>query len=104
MAEEIKIGEGVLNYITQLGEIKEQMTAAYTYATACKTSMESDTVYKGKAKEEIDLFFTSLTGNMERMIMLYGAAVTYITNAYVEHYYNEEQILDNIISQLGGKS
>ena len=62
----------------------------------------SQGAYRGKAKDEIKLFFDSLESHLQRMLFLYGAAFSYITNAYQTMYYNEEQLVDWVIKQMGG--
>lgn len=99
--EEIKIGEEVLDYIAELGKIQEEVQTAYVYAESCKANMDTGTSYKGKAMEELQLFCSSLASNLQRMIFLYQAATTYAFNAYKTMYYNEEQIVDWIINQMG---
>lgn len=101
MAEQIKIGEEVLDYIAELGKIEEEVQEAYTYAVRCVTTLPSG--YRGSAKEEMKLFFNSLESHLQRMIFLYQAASSYISNAYQTMYYNEEQLIDWIIEQIGGE-
>lgn len=102
MSEEIKIGEAVLDYIAELGIIEEEIQEAYTYAAKCLLNL-SDGAYRGMAKDEIELFFSSLESHLQRLVLLYQAASTYISNAYKTMYYNEEQLADWIIEQMGGE-
>lgn len=99
--EEIKIGGEVLDYIAELGRIQEELQTAYVYAESCKANVDTGTSYKGKATEEMQLFFSSLASNLQRMLFLYQAATAYATNAYKTMYYNEEQIVDWVINQMG---
>ena len=102
MADEIKIGEEVLDYIAELGNIGAELQEAYTYAVRCVTNL-SEGSYQGMAEEEVKLFFNSLESHLQRMIFLYQAAASYISNAYRTMYYNEEQLVDWIIGQIGGE-
>lgn len=99
--KEIKIGEDVLDYIAELGKIQEDIQTAYIYAESCKANMDTGTSYKGKATEEMQLFFSSLASNLQRMMFLYQAATAYATNAYKTMYYNEEKLVDWVIRQMG---
>ena len=101
VSEEIKIGAGVLDYITELGKIQEKVQEAYTYAEACVQNLENEETYQGEAKEEMEAFIQSLASNLQKMVFLYQAAATYIYNAYNTMYYNEQQLVDWIINQMG---
>ena len=101
MGEEIKVGEEVLDYISELEGIQEELKEVYAHAVRCKDNL-SQGAYRGKAKHEIKLFFDSLESHLQRMLFLYGAASSYITNAYQTMYYNEEQLVDWVIKQMGG--
>lgn len=101
MGEEIKIGKEVQDYISELGTIQEELEEAYAYAVRCKDNV-SKGAYKGTARDEINLFFDSLESHIQRMLFLYQAASSYITNAYQTMYYNEEQLVDWVIEQMGG--
>ena len=101
VSEEIKIGAGVLDYITELGKIQEKVQEAYTYAELCVQNMENEETYQGEAKEEMEAFIQSLASNLQKMVFLYQAAATYIYNAYNTMYYNEQQLVDWIINQMG---
>ena len=98
--EEIKIGEEVLSYIGELGEIQAELEEAYRYALNCLGNL-SEGAYEGQAGEEIQLFFSSLESHLQRMILLYQAAASYISTAYQTMYYNEEQLAEWVIGQLG---
>ena len=92
-SEEIKIGAGVLDYISELGN---------TYSEQCVQNIESEDTYQGEAREEMLAFFKSLASNMQKMTFLYQAAGTYIQNAYNTMYYNEQQVVEWVIGQIGG--
>lgn len=100
MEEEIKIGEEVLSYIGRLGEIQGELEEAYSYARKCLGNL-SEGAYEGQAREEMELFFCSLESHLQRMMLLYQAAASYIATAYQTMYYNEEQLVDWVIGQLG---
>lgn len=91
-SEEIKIGAGVLDYISELGNIQAKILEA----------IESEDTYQGEAREEMLAFFKSLASNMQKMTFLYQAAGTYIQNAYNTMYYNEQQVVEWVIGQIGG--
>ena len=101
VSEEIKIGAGVLDYITELGKIQEKVQEAYTYAELCVQNMEKEETYQGEAKPEMEAFLQSLASNLQKMVFLYQASATYIYNAYHTMYYNEQQLVDWIINQMG---
>lgn len=101
VSEEIKIGAGVLDYITELGKIQAKVQEAYTYAEVCVQNLENEDTYQGEAKAEMEAFIQSLASNLQKMVFLYQAAATYIYNAYNTMYYNEQQLVDWIINQMG---
>lgn len=59
-SEEIKIGAGVLDYITELGKIQAKIQEAYTYAEVCVQNIENPDTYQGEALEEMEAFFNRL--------------------------------------------
>ena len=73
-SEEIKIGAGVLDYISELGNIQAKILEAYTYSEQCVQNIESEDTYQGEAREEMLAFFKSLASNMQKMTFLYQAA------------------------------
>ena len=44
-SEEIKIGAGVLDYISELGNIQAKILEAYTYSEQCVQNIESEDTY-----------------------------------------------------------
>ena len=64
-SEEIKIGAGVLDYISELGNIQAKILEAYTYSEQCVQNIESEDTYQGEAREEMLAFFKSLASNMQ---------------------------------------
>lgn len=101
MADEIKIGEDVLNYIGDINSVMTNLSSAYAYAESCRKSISEEEIYQGDAQEELKLYFESLAGHIQKMLLLYQAASSFISNAYVTHYYNEQQIVDWVIGQIG---
>lgn len=101
-SEEIKIGVGVLDYISELENIKAKILEAYAYSEQCVQNIESEDTYQGEAREEMLAFFKSLASNMQKMTFLYQAAEVYIQNAYNTMYYNEQQLVEWVIGQIGG--
>ncbi len=102
MENEIGIGEEVLDYISELMMIQEELQEAELYAISCKSNVMGAEGYQGEAKEELELFFNSLESHLQRMIFLYQASSSYIKNAYQTLWYNEEQVMDWIVNQIGG--
>lgn len=101
-ANEIKIGEGILGYVTQLGDIIEKVRAAYAYAESCAENMGSEGTYEGGAHDEMAAFFNSLESNMQKLIMFYSAATSYIQSTYRDMYYNDQQLADWMAKQIDG--
>ena len=99
-SEEIKIGAGVLDYISELGNIQAKILEAYTYSEQCVQNIESEDTYQGEAREEMLAFFKSLASNMQKMTFLYQAAGTYIQNAYNTMYYNEQRLWNGSLDKL----
>lgn len=97
---EIKIGEEVLEYISTVTEIKENMINAYSAAESCKQILYEEGTYEGDAKEEMIPFFESLAAHMQKLVMLYQAAEAYLSNTYKTMYYNEEQLVNWISKQF----
>ena len=101
VSEEIKIGAGVLDYITELGKIQAKVQEAYTYAEVCVQNIGSGDTYQGEALEEMNAFFQSLASSLQKMVFLYQASASYIYNAYNTMYYNEQQLVAWVIEQMG---
>ena len=99
--EEIRIGAGILDYITDIGKIQAQIQEAYIYSEQCVQNIELEYTYQGEAREEMQAFFKSLASNLQKMTFLYQAAATYIQNAYVTMHYNEQQLVAWVIEQMG---
>ena len=47
-SEEIKIGAGVLDYISELGNIQAKILEAYTYSEQCVQNIESEIHIRGR--------------------------------------------------------
>lgn len=103
-ANEIKIGEELLEYASELGSLLETVQSAYTYAIQCRTNVQEEDTYKGEAAEEMEAFFMSLEAHLQKMIFLYQAAITYVNKVYVEFYYNEQQLIDWAKNEIWGES
>jgi len=101
MAEEIRIGEAILNYTDDISAINERIMEAYKKVVECKMAFEGESIYKGKAKNEILLYLASLEANIQKLLFLYNAASTFINNTYLTFYYDEQQLVDHIIKTLG---
>ena len=102
-SEEIKIGAGVLDYISELGNIQAKILEAYTYSEQCVQKYRIRGYISGGGQRGDCLhFFKSLASNMQKMTFLYQAAGTYIQNAYNTMYYNEQQVVEWVIGQIGG--
>ena len=56
MADEIKIGEEVLDYIAELGNIGAELQEAYTYAVRCVTNL-SEGSYQGNGRGRSKIIF-----------------------------------------------
>ena len=101
MEDRICIGNAILDYLEDIKKIVEQLQDAYILTVECRTLVESDQVYKGKAKDEMYLFFASLEANIQKMIFLYNAASSYASNVYQSFYYDEQQLVEHVISMIG---
>lgn len=100
-ADEIKTGEGILEYTLEIGKIQEKLEQAYSNLISCIQNMEREETYQGDAKVEITSFLYSLESNLQKMIFLYQAAASYINNTYMTMYYNEKQLAEWISKQMG---
>lgn len=47
-------------------------------------------------------FFNSLESNMQKLIMFYSAATSYIQSTYRDMYYNDQQLADWMAKQIDG--
>ena len=101
---EIKIGESLLNHYQSLTEIMTKLLTAYDLSAECNKLINDGITYEGKAVEELQLFFSSLEMNINKLCVLYKSAAEYVINTYKTHYYNEEQLINWIISQLGNET
>lgn len=97
---EIKIGEAVLDYTTTLSQIRETITTAYAAAESCRQIINTEGTYEGDAKTEMVAFFESLAAHLQKMVILYQVAESYLCNTYRTMYYNEEQIVNWIAKQF----
>ena len=70
-SEEIKIGAGVLDYISELGNIQAKILEAYTYSEQCVQNIESEDTYRGGQRGDACIF-KSLASNMQKMTFCIG--------------------------------
>lgn len=98
----IKVGDELLDYVSELGKIQELLQNAYTYAVQCRTNIQEEDTYKGEAYEEMEAFFMSLEAHIQKMIFLYQAVATYVSKVYTEMYYNDERLAQWAMNEIKG--
>lgn len=82
-------------------EICSQIEQAYTLALVGSGMISDDNVYQGNAGEELYFFLASAVGHTQKLMMLYGAAQTYLSNTFQEMCDEDELLvwaIDHIIT------
>lgn len=101
MAGQINVGDELLDYLMEIDGITSEINQAVTHIEIAQKIMLDTDHYEGAATEEISLFFTSLLLHMQRMLMLYQSAFSYVDGVYTEFYYTEEQLIAWICDYFG---
>lgn len=99
----VRVGEELLDYVSELGKVQELIQDAYAYAVQCVTNVQEEDTYEGEAATEMENFFLSLEAHLQKMIFLYQAAATYMCSVYTEVCYNDEQLVDWMVKEIQGE-
>lgn len=97
---EILIGVKMIEYMRSVESVLLELGDALVYTLKCKSILEDGNAYEGKALEEMNLYFQSLDAHLQKLVLFYQAAETYLANAFVTMYNTEEEVLE-ILEQLG---
>ncbi len=100
--KEIKVGEELLEYVSELGAIEEKIREAYAGVIRCMENLYDEDTYQGEAAAEMDAFFMSLEANLQKIMSLYQVAAAYVAKVYTEMYHNDEQLAAWMVQELGG--
>ena len=100
MAEQILIGDSLLEYMKDVEAIRKELQDAYGLAWDCHMNIMEAGTYQGKALESQQIFFCSLAEHLQRMILLYQASGAYLLNVYLTMHYTDEQLADYVIRIL----
>ncbi len=102
MDGKIQVGESLLDYMKEVEKIQAKVKEAAYLAMDCRMNIMDAETYQGMALEPQQLFFCSLAEHLQKMILLYQASVSYLSNTYMTMYYSDEQLADYIIRRLEG--
>mgnify|MGYP003303596053 CR=1 FL=1 len=91
------------DYIFDVEGISNDINQAYLYVKQCNSLMDEIETYEGDARDEMYLFFRSLSSHVQKMMTLYKTAQVYLSNTYTTSYYTEKQLVDWIINKIGEK-
>ena len=100
--DEIKVGNSVLDYMSEFFTIAELMQQACVSCTKAEKRINGD-MYNGKALEDMKEFFNSLTSNTERLYILYQKGFQYMQNTVKEFHYSDEQLAQWAISKINAE-
>lgn len=99
MDKEIVLSDELWNYYVSMEEIRTMVQNAYALAVTGNHILYDENTYQGKAYDEMFFFMASLVGHVEKLMMLYSAAETYLINTLQAKC--EEELLEWTISHLG---
>ena len=103
MAVQIQVGDELLDYTVEIGEIMMDISQAVTHIGIAQKIMTDTDHYEGQASGEMGLFFSSLLEHMNRLEVFYQAALSYVSGVYEEFYYTEAQIqawIENYFAEM----
>ena len=100
ISDEIRVGNELLDYAIDAGKIVEELISALDYADHALGIVETD-VYRGKASVELQMFYSSLSAHLSRLIMLYSNAQTFIGNTYKTMHLTDEHLANWVMSHAG---
>jgi len=99
----VRVGEELLDYVLELGNVQELLQDAHIHAVQCIANVQEEDTYEGEAFTEMENFFLSLEAHLQKMIFLYQAAATYMCNVYTEVNYSDEQLVDWMVKVIQGE-
>ena len=100
MDKEIVLSDELWDYYVSIGEIRTMVHDAYALAEMGNHMIYDENIYQGKAYDELFFFMASLAGHLQKLMMLYSAAETFLINTFREKC-EEEELLAWIISHMG---
>ncbi len=98
MEDEVKVGVEMLDYMTDLQMASSNLTEAKAVAEKIKNLALIS--YRGEAEGVLQNFVVSLDSHLQRLIMFYNMAFTYIYNSYSEITRQDEVLVAWLESKL----
>ena len=80
MADEIKVGMALLDYVEEVALISADLCSALSEVETAKTALED--AYTGDAKEYMQAYLNQLYHHLEKMILFYANLAAYINGAF----------------------
>lgn len=99
MDEEIVLSDELWDYYVAVGEISAMIQNAYALAISGSEIVNDTNTYQGIAYDELFFFTAATVGHLQKLMMLYSAAETYLINTFQEKC-EEDELLDWIFSHL----
>ena len=95
---EIKIGDALLNYITDIMNIEVKLGEVANTVNHIIMKLNDGQVYQGKAQNEMLSFYSSLLMHVGKMMSFYQIVGAVTFQIYEEAYFNEEEIIRWILN------
>ena len=99
MDGEIVLSEELWNYYVAVEEICNQIQQVYALALTGGGMLSDNSVYQGNASGELGFFLDAAAGHAQKLLMLYSAAQTYLSNTFQEMC-DEDKLLAWTIDHL----
>lgn len=84
MDNEIVLSDELWDYYVAVEQIFAQIQWAYALALTGRGMILEGSTYQGNAGKELCFFLESTVGHMQKLMMLYDAAQTYLNNTFRE--------------------
>lgn len=75
----IAVSNRLIDYYLELYHIQEDVAEAYSIVTECAELIRNK-VYEGKAKDELEYYFSTLSFHIYKINLLYSGATKYVIN------------------------
>lgn len=89
MADDLMIGVELLDYIKELEDVENELIKAWETASEIKKILGGEDTYEGEASETLMTFATGLEQHLERLLMLYQKAASYVSHTYESMYQSD---------------
>jgi hypothetical protein len=96
MADEIKVGVALLDYMETCAEISADLSQALGQVELAKTALED--AYVGDAKEYMEAFLLAFYHHLEKLIFFYGNLTTYMYGCFDKMEEKDEALAQWVIA------